>query len=113
MYQCYALKDAERDMPACQFFYREASHAPLTLHYYVWLILGGPHPLLVDTGFLPGDARGGGGRGVVGPPDRGGRGGVRAGARGRRAGGPVLGQPDGAGGARAAELRGARPDRPR
>ncbi len=51
MYEVYALKYAERDTTACQFFYREASHAPITLHYYVWLILGGPHPVLVHTGF--------------------------------------------------------------
>jgi hypothetical protein len=54
MYEVYALKYAERDTTACQFFFREASHASLTLHYYVWLILGGPHPILVDTGFLDG-----------------------------------------------------------
>lgn len=51
MYEVYALKYAERDTTACQFFYREASHEPLTLHFYVWLILGGPYPILVDTGF--------------------------------------------------------------
>jgi glyoxylase-like metal-dependent hydrolase (beta-lactamase superfamily II) len=57
MYEVYALKYGERDTTACQFFYREASHAPITLHYFVWLILGGPHPILVDTGFLSDDAR--------------------------------------------------------
>ena len=57
MYEVYALKYAERDTTACQFFYREASHEPITLHYYVWLILGGPDPILVDTGFLDDDAR--------------------------------------------------------
>jgi glyoxylase-like metal-dependent hydrolase (beta-lactamase superfamily II) len=57
MYEVYALKYGERDTTACQFFYREASHAPITLHYYVWLILGGPQPILVDTGFLDDDAR--------------------------------------------------------
>jgi glyoxylase-like metal-dependent hydrolase (beta-lactamase superfamily II) len=57
MYEVYALKYAERDTTTCQFFYREASHAPLTLHYFVWLILGGPHPILVDTGFLEDEAR--------------------------------------------------------
>ena len=56
MYEVYALKYAERDTAACNFFYREASHDPVTLHYYVWLILGGPHPVLVDTGFLDDDA---------------------------------------------------------
>jgi glyoxylase-like metal-dependent hydrolase (beta-lactamase superfamily II) len=67
MYEVYALKYAERDTTACQFFYREASHAPITLHYYVWLILGGPHPVLVDTGFLDDDARERGMRNYVSP----------------------------------------------
>ena len=52
MYEVYALKYSERDTTKCQFFYREASHDKLTLHYFVWLILGGPQPVLVDTGFL-------------------------------------------------------------
>jgi len=58
MLEVYALKYAERDTTACQFFYRESSHETLTLHYFVWLILGGPHPVLVDTGFLDDEARG-------------------------------------------------------
>jgi glyoxylase-like metal-dependent hydrolase (beta-lactamase superfamily II) len=57
MYEVLALKYGERDTAACQFFYREASHDKVTLHYYVWLILGGPHPILVDTGFLDDDAQ--------------------------------------------------------
>jgi glyoxylase-like metal-dependent hydrolase (beta-lactamase superfamily II) len=56
MYEVYALKYGERDTTACQFFYREASHEKITLHYYVWVILGGPQPILVDTGFLDDDA---------------------------------------------------------
>jgi glyoxylase-like metal-dependent hydrolase (beta-lactamase superfamily II) len=56
MYEVYALKYGERDTTACQFFYREASHETITLHYYVWLILGGPHPVLVDVGFLEDEA---------------------------------------------------------
>src|SRR5216117_779391 len=67
MYEVYALKYGERDTTACQFFYREASHESITLHYYVWLILGGPHPILVDTGFLDDDARERGIRGYVSP----------------------------------------------
>ena len=50
MYQVYALRYGERATPACQFFYREASHEPVTLAYYVWLILGASHPVLVDVG---------------------------------------------------------------
>jgi glyoxylase-like metal-dependent hydrolase (beta-lactamase superfamily II) len=65
--EVYALKYAERDTTACQFFYRESSHEPITLHYFVWLILGGPHPILVDTGFLDDDARARGIRNYVSP----------------------------------------------
>ena len=67
MYQIYALKYAERDTTACQFFYREHSHDKITLHYFVWLILGGPHPVLVDTGFLEDDAEKRGIRNYVRP----------------------------------------------
>ena len=67
MYEVYALKYAERDTTACQFFHREASHATITLHYFVWLILGGPQPILVDTGFLEDDARARGIRNYVSP----------------------------------------------
>src|ERR1700758_4684884 len=56
MYQVYALKYGERDTTACQFFYREPSHDPLPPHFYVWLILGGPHPVLVDAGCREEDA---------------------------------------------------------
>jgi glyoxylase-like metal-dependent hydrolase (beta-lactamase superfamily II) len=77
-YEVYALKYAERDTTACQFLYREPSHAPLTLHYFVWLILGGPHPVLVDTGCLEGDARERGMRGYVSPAAMVERAGVRA-----------------------------------
>src|ERR687888_434050 len=67
MYQIYALKYAERDTTACQFFFREHSHDPITLHYFVWLILGGPHPVLVDTGFQEDDVERRGIRNYVRP----------------------------------------------
>ncbi len=67
MLEVYALKYAERDTTTCQFFYRESSHEKLTLHYFVWLILGGPQPILVDTGFLDDEARGRGMRSYVTP----------------------------------------------
>jgi len=69
VYEVYALKYAERDTTACQFFYREASHDILTLHYFVWLILGGPRPVLVDTGCLDDDARARGMRDYVSPAE--------------------------------------------
>jgi glyoxylase-like metal-dependent hydrolase (beta-lactamase superfamily II) len=67
MYQVYALKCAERETTACQIFYREPSHEPISIHYYVWLILGGPFPVLMDTGFGEGDARMPGIRNYVSP----------------------------------------------
>lgn len=77
MYDVYALKYAERETTACQFFYREPSHEPLTLHYYVWLILGGPRPVLVDTGCLDQEAARHGLRAYVSPAAMVGRLGVR------------------------------------
>jgi glyoxylase-like metal-dependent hydrolase (beta-lactamase superfamily II) len=67
VYEVYALKYGERDTTKCQFFYREGSHDKLTLDYFVWLILGGPHPVLVDTGFLEDDARARGIRNYITP----------------------------------------------
>ena len=78
MYQVYALKCGERDTTACEFFYREPSHERITLHFFVWLILGGPHPVLVDTGFGEDDAVARGLRGYVSPATMLGRLGVRA-----------------------------------
>jgi len=77
MYQVYALKYGERDTTACQFFYREPSHDPLTLHFYVWLILGGPHPVLVDAGCREEDATARGLRNYVSPAAMVARAGVR------------------------------------
>jgi len=65
--EVYALKYGARDTTACQFFYREASHEPITLDFYVWLILGGPHPVLVDTGCREDDAAQRGLRDFVSP----------------------------------------------
>ena len=56
-YQIYALKYGERETKEGQFFFREASQKPLTLHFYIWVILGGPHPIVVDTGCTEPDAR--------------------------------------------------------
>ncbi len=78
MYEVYALKYAERETTACQFFYREASHDPLTLHYYVWLIRGGPHPVLVDAGCRAEEASARGVRNYVSPAAMVERAGVRA-----------------------------------
>ncbi len=78
MYEVYALKYAERDIASCNFFFRESSHEPVTLHYFVWLIKGGPHPVLVDTGFLDDDATHRGIRNWVSPATMVERAGVKA-----------------------------------
>ena len=69
MYEVYALKYGERDTTMCQFFYREHRHEPLTLHYFVWVIMGGPHPVLVDTGFRDDDAQARGIKNYVSPAE--------------------------------------------
>jgi glyoxylase-like metal-dependent hydrolase (beta-lactamase superfamily II) len=79
MYEVHALKYGERDTTTCQFFYRDSAHDPLTLHYFVWLITGGPHPVLVDVGFLDDDARARGIRNYVSPAAMVERAGVRPG----------------------------------
>ena len=56
-YQIYALKYAERDTKQCMFFFREPSPDTLTLHFYLWVILGGPYPVVLDTGFSAADAQ--------------------------------------------------------
>ena len=56
-YQIYALKYAERDTKQCMFFFREPSQETLTLHFYLWVILGGPYPIVLDTGFSAADAQ--------------------------------------------------------
>lgn len=68
-YAVYALKFAEQDVPRCAFFYREESHDPVTLHFYLWLVLGGEAPLLVDTGFADADATSRGLRNYVPPKE--------------------------------------------
>ena len=78
MYQVYALKCGERDTTACEFFFREPSHERITLHFFVWLVLGGPHPVLVDTGFGEDDAAARKLRGYVSPAAMLARVGVRA-----------------------------------
>src|SRR5947209_20474000 len=78
MYEVFALKYGERDTTKCQFFRRESSDEKLTLEYFVWLILAGPHPLLVDTGFLDDAARARGIRNYVSPAAMVERAGVKA-----------------------------------
>ena len=78
MYEIYALKIGERDTTACEFFYREPSHERVTLDFFVWLILGGPYPVLLDTGFGEDDAAARGIRAYASPAAMVARVGVRA-----------------------------------
>lgn len=77
-YQIYALKYAERDTKQCTFFFREPSQDTLTLHFYLWVILGGPSPIVLDTGFSAADAQRREARKWVSPADMLARVGVKA-----------------------------------
>jgi glyoxylase-like metal-dependent hydrolase (beta-lactamase superfamily II) len=77
-YQIYALKYAERDTKQCTFFFREPSQDTLTLHFYLWVILGGPYPIVLDTGFSAADAQRREARKWVSPADMLARVGVKA-----------------------------------
>ena len=77
-YQIYALKYAERDTKQCTFFFREPSQDTLTLHFYLWVILGGPYPIVLDTGFSAADAQRREARKWVSPADMLSRVGVKA-----------------------------------
>jgi len=77
-YQIYALKYGERETREGQFFFRESSQKPLTLHFFVWVILGGPYPIVVDTGCTEADAKLKELRAFVSPADMLGRVGVKA-----------------------------------
>jgi len=55
-YQIYALKYGERETKEGQFFFRESSQKPLTLHFFVWSSWR-PAPIVVDTGCTEPDAR--------------------------------------------------------
>jgi glyoxylase-like metal-dependent hydrolase (beta-lactamase superfamily II) len=77
-YQIYALKYAERDTKQCTFFFREPSQDTLTLHFYLWVILGGLYPIVLDTGFSAADAQRREARRWVSPADMLARVGVKA-----------------------------------
>jgi glyoxylase-like metal-dependent hydrolase (beta-lactamase superfamily II) len=77
-YQIYALKYGERETKEGQFFFRESSQKPLTLHFFVWVILGGRHPIVVDTGCTEADAKVKELRAFVNPADMLARVGVKA-----------------------------------
>lgn len=68
-YQIYALRYAERDTRQCMFFFREPSTETLTLHFYLWVILGGAHPVILDTGFSAQDAQRREARGWISPAE--------------------------------------------
>lgn len=65
-------------LASSQFFFRESSQKPLTLHFFVWVILGGPHPIVVDTGCTEADAKVKELRAFVSPADMLARVGVKA-----------------------------------
>lgn len=53
-YQIYAMKYAERQADLSTFMLTaEPGHETITIDYFVWLLQGGPEPVVVDTGFTP------------------------------------------------------------
>ena len=63
------LESVDRQGSAVVLKFREASQKPLTLHFFLWVILGGPHPVLVDTGFRDDDAQSRGIKNYVSPAE--------------------------------------------
>ena len=51
IHEVYALHFGEKLSTRSEFLYRDPSHAPLTISFYIWVVLGGPEPLLYDVGF--------------------------------------------------------------
>jgi glyoxylase-like metal-dependent hydrolase (beta-lactamase superfamily II) len=51
MYAIYPLKVAEETDPGPLVYYMDAWNEEIKLFSYMWLITGGEHPVLVDTGF--------------------------------------------------------------
>ena len=53
-YQIYAMKYAERQADLSTFMMTaEPGRETITIDYFVWLLQGGPEPVVVDTGFTP------------------------------------------------------------
>lgn len=53
-YQIYAMKYAERQADLAHFMLTaQPGQETITIDYFVWLIQGGPEPIVVDTGFTP------------------------------------------------------------
>ena len=51
IHEVYALHFGEKQSTRGEFLYRDASPGPLTISFYIWVVLGGPEPVLYDVGF--------------------------------------------------------------
>jgi glyoxylase-like metal-dependent hydrolase (beta-lactamase superfamily II) len=51
MHQVYALHVGSKRTTRSQFLYREPSDGPLVISFYVWVVLGGPEPIVYDVAF--------------------------------------------------------------
>jgi glyoxylase-like metal-dependent hydrolase (beta-lactamase superfamily II) len=57
-YEIYAMKYADRQADLSTFMLTaEPGRETITIDYFVWLLQGGPEPIVVDTGFTPQIAR--------------------------------------------------------
>jgi glyoxylase-like metal-dependent hydrolase (beta-lactamase superfamily II) len=67
IHQVYALHFGDKNGTRGEFMYRDASRDPLTISFYIWVVLGGREPIVLDAGF---DAVQAAGRNVVNYTDR-------------------------------------------
>jgi glyoxylase-like metal-dependent hydrolase (beta-lactamase superfamily II) len=51
MHQVYALHVGDKQTTRSQFLYREPSASPLIISFYLWVVLGGPEPIVYDVAF--------------------------------------------------------------
>lgn len=57
VHEIYALHIGDKQSTRSEFLFRDSSHRPLTISFYIWLVLGGPEPLLYDVAFDAEQAR--------------------------------------------------------
>lgn len=57
IHEIYALHIGDKRSVRSEFLFRDSSHGLLTISFYIWLVLGGPEPLLYDVAFDAEQAR--------------------------------------------------------
>jgi glyoxylase-like metal-dependent hydrolase (beta-lactamase superfamily II) len=57
IHEIYALHIGDKQSTRSEFLFRDSSRDPLTISFYLWLVLGGPEPILYDVAFDADQAR--------------------------------------------------------